>query len=718
MLEKEFGKNKQWCNWRFETTKDGDITKIPYFSKNRKASSTNPDTWRTLEQVEDDFNNGSNKFNGMGLFFSLDKKLLGIDLDGCIENGIIKHEKKSAIEAFVKNADTYVEISPSGNGLHLFLKLTEPLELVANKEPKSLLKTNRKSFEVYTCNRYFTVTNKPFGKANPVRTITKEEALSLLSIIGYPWNNTESSVIVPSSQNMSDEVVLKKMFSSKHGKEIKALYEGDISKYKGDDSSADMGFCMHTAYWTGKNFEQMERIWLSSPLGKREKTQKRKDYRKRTIDSAISKTVNIYEPVITKTDLDLLFKTNKEGEKIFIQNTENISRVLSKHDNFKGRFRYDEFKNTLEILPTKTNKWRNIEDNDAVNIQTAISILFPCFALVGKTMVYEAMIKVAKENAIDSASDFIKSLKWDNTARLDNWLTKTYGTPNDEVHKAIGSNWLKGLVKRIIEPGCKFDYVLVLEGQQGVKKSTSLSVLGGDWHVETTMSTDTKDFFMQFQGKAIIEFSEGETLSRTEVKRMKAIITMQKDKYRPPYERTSQDFPRRCVFAMTTNQEEYLKDETGNRRWLPVAVKLPEANIEWLQENREQLFAEAYHRVFNLNETIYEFPDEIFSMQKERQIRDPNEDLIRNWYYGTLTKEKRKEGITVFQVYRDALHGSFPSKPMSKYDEMSIAGVLKDAMKLDKKREMVNGIRLTRWYDGEDTKKEEEELTEDAVYKF
>jgi predicted P-loop ATPase len=254
-------------------------------------------------------------------------------------------------------------------------------------------------------------------------------------------------------------------------------------------------------------------------------------------------------------------------------------------------------------------------------------------------------------------------------------------------------------VKRITEPGCKFDYVLVLEGEQGTKKSTSLYILGGNWHVETAMSTDSKDFFMQFAGKAIVEFSEGETLSRTEVKRMKAIITMQTDKYRPPYERNSQEFPRRCVFAMTTNQTEYLKDETGNRRWLPVTVALPEANVEWLAANREQLFAEAYHRVANLKETTYDFPkEEMLEAQEKRRIQDANTDLVTDWYFNTLTNTDRREGITVQQVFK-AINGGWAGKPMNKYDEMTIGTLLKKTLKLTNERVSVGGARCTKWFD-------------------
>jgi predicted P-loop ATPase len=396
-------------------------------------------------------------------------------------------------------------------------------------------------------------------------------------------------------------------------------------------------------------------------------------------------------------ELDLLFETNEKGKKEYIQNTENIYRILANHHKFKDRFRYDEFRNEYQIKPTKTNKWRQLEDNDAVLVQTAISVAFPSFARVRKEMVYDAIIKVSKENAYDSARDYIASLKWDKTPRLDTWLCKTYGVEDNVYHKAVASNWIKGFVKRLIDPGCKFDYVLVLEGEQGVRKSTSLATLGGDWHVETTMSTDSKDFFMQFQGKAIIEFSEGETLSRTEVKRMKAIITMQYDKYRPPYERTSKDFPRRCVFAMTTNESKYLKDDTGNRRWLPVKVVLPKADVEWLALNREQLFAEAYHRLTVLKETAYEMPeDETRAEQEDRLVENANHDLVIDWYM-KLTKEEREEGVTVAQAY-SACFGNTFNKKVDYFLQTSITHVFKKMLFLEQGRVMEKGQRSRKYF--------------------
>lgn len=707
ILKKTFGKEKRWVNWKLKKLK-GKQTKIPYAVTGRMASSTDEKDWSTYDVAKKSSEN-------IGIVFTPQQDLLGIDIDHCInkENNSIQHEQAEKIANLILEADTYTEISPSGEGLHLFLKLAGgKLALSSNK---------RAPFEAYTSGRYFTVTEKVYGKeSRDVRTVSHEEALRLLAIIDYPWKregnieNTSGSnikskeIVVPISTELStsaDTAILTLMFRSKHGADIKALYEGDISKYKNDASSADMAWCSHAAFWTKKDAAQIERLWLASPLGNREKTQSRKDYRIRTIENAIYNCKEVYEPAgalmerkIAEAAIDLVYLTDDKGRKVYVLNTENISRILRSHPEFAGRFRYDAF-GALYEWKVK-DKWRTLEDNDDVVIQTRISVLFPYFHRIGKQMVHDAVLKIAKENTMDSAIDYMRGVKWDGTPRLDNWLNSVYGCPIDAYHTAVGANWMKGLVKRIIEPGCKFDFVLVLEGPQGSKKSTSLHVLGRDWHLETIISTDTKDFFMQMQRKAIIEFAEGETLSRTEVKRMKAIITMQFDKFRPPYERVSQDFPRRCVFAMTTNQEEYLKDETGNRRWLPVRVLLEEANTEWLKANRDQLFAEAYHRAIEKNETVYEFPKEETKIQQEaRRVSDPNAEIISHWYFETLGQDDRDNGITVHQVHAQALGNMYAGKELKKWQEMNITEVLRSHLKLERRQTMLHGVRATRWYE-------------------
>lgn len=668
-LIKKYGAEPRWVSWKLETIK-GKQTKVPYNAiTGGKASSTDPQTWTTADKVS----------GNMGIVLH-DNLLLCIDIDHVITEGKLQSE---VITNLILESNTYTEVSQSGTGIHLFLALTEPLTLTANRKDP---------FEVYTNGRYICTTGKNYTEEREVRTVTPVEALEIIQKIVPQKSKEKISTEINTSYFTNDTELLNTMFSSKHGKKIKDLFDGitDIT----DASSADESLCCHLAYWSGKDPVQMDRLLLVSALGKREKM-KRKDYRERTIKKAIDFTKGVYKPPETK-ELDLLFTVIKK-EKVYTLNTENICRILSRHKEFTGTIRYDKFSNQIEIK--ENGLWREFAVGDEIVIQTKISILFPCFGKVNKQMVFDAIVKVARDNAIDSAIDYLTSIEWDKTPRLDHWLAYTYGVPEDEYHQKVASNWLKGLVKRLVVPGSKFDYVLVLEGDQGVKKSTSLGILGGGWHVETAMSTDNKDFFMQFQGKAIIEFSEGETLSRTEVKRMKAIITMQNDRFRLPYGRTTQDFPRRCVFAMTTNDSEYLKDETGNRRWLPVATVFEEADIEWLIENRDQLFAEAYHRVITLRETTYEFPKEITrEMQDSRMVSDPNTELIAEWYYTALTDTDRVNGITTHRVFNECLHKNWGGSPMKKWEEMMIANILKKHLKLKKERLTVNGTQANRWF--------------------
>lgn len=705
-LIQKYGNEKRWVHWRLEE-RDGKKTKLPVNPHNGKlASSTDPGTWNTYEYCAE-------RDDSIGIVLTPARTLLGIDIDHCLTNGSIDHLHEKEILSLLNAANSYTEISPSGTGLHILIALSEPLSLEANRHG---------NFECYTEGRYFTFTGVPFAIESPVRTITASEAKELLGIIGYPWSKNIISDIRDEHKKIATDLsegvrslldvpeaawILKKMFNASNGAEIKKLHDGDITPYGTDVSRADMALLSHLAFWTGRDAARMDEIWLASPLGQREKTQKRKDYRDRSIKSAINRCKDVYDPdkhfgesEVDIDDLGLLYML-KDKRKIYYKNTENMTRVIQKHPDFIDTLRFDAYHNIIQRKVNDT--WRDLEDRDSVYIQTRISVLFSDFAHVGKEMVYDAIVKVAYDNIIDSGKDYIESLKWDETPRLDTWLHQAFNTPSDEYHRTVGANWLKGLVKRVIQPGCKFDYVLVLEGKQGIKKSTSLGVLAGPLgHAETTISTEQKDFFLLMQGNAIIEFSEGETLSRTEVKQLKAVITTPVDKFRQPYGRAVVPHPRRCVFAMTTNQSEYLKDETGNRRWLPVAVS-GVANIEWIEQNREQLFAEAYQRVIVGSESTYEFPaEELEEQQTLRRIKDPNIDVIVNWYW-KQSPFLREQGITVTDVYVNALHGGFMTKPLSRNDEMSISDVLRTWLKLESRRMMTGGSRSYRYFSTDKT---------------
>lgn len=668
-------------NWKLEKDKNGRITKVPYQPNGKLASSTSPKTWSTYKEVT----KVREKFSGIGLVFEPETGIFGVDFDHCIEDGKIIHK---GMENFLKKCETYAEYSPSKTGLHILFHCPERLDLQRNKY--TFDKEKKLAVEVYNNGRYFTYTGDRYNNKD-VRTITNNEMEDLLKILGYPWkiyNDTEEKSV---SNTLDDKQIVEKMFASKNGEQMKKLYDGDLSEYNNDYSSADFALCLTLSFWTGRDREKIRSIWLNSPLGQREKTQKRKDYQDRTIDNAISNTSDVYTPPTKYKDGKVFIMAYpKNGDPYPQLIFENICRVLETDEKLKGRFRLNDFSHMTETN-WETSDWVNLYDGVIYEVQRFISVNYACFSKVSKAMTTDAVISVACRNKVNPPREYFVSLIWDGKPRLNSWLHNAYGVPDDELHQAIGSNWIKGLVKRVMRPGSQFDEVLALESPQGWRKSTSIRELGKPWHVETTHSMDDKDFYILISQNIIVEFSEGEIFDRNSVKKIKAEVTKTEDQFRPPYERGSIVFKRGCVFAVTTNKLE-LKDETGNRRWLPVSLEKV-ADIDWIKENRDQLFAEAYHRVIVNNETTHEYPAELEDLQDSRAEWDEDDETILMWY-ADLTEDEMEEGVSITQIYNSAFNEQGNPK---KIDQIRIGSVLRRTLKLENKSVRKDGAVVRRW---------------------
>lgn len=266
-----------WINWFWSKDDKGNPTKVPL------ASSTDPSSWKVFSDLD--------PTKLVGMVFPPSKLILGIDIDHCLEKGTtnIIHPQKEAIVNLLIEADTYTEISVSGTGLHLYLSLRSPLNLGRNKIAP---------FEAYTSGRFFAVTGKPYKEEKPIREVSPEEALGILSLTGYDWavSNVPSAESVFGEIQGEDDKLLDLIFNSKGGEKFRKLYEGDKSDYGNDDSSADMALCTHLAWWTQGNYNQIERLWIKSPLSNRAKTLVRKDYRPMTIQKAIKNCKDFYKP--------------------------------------------------------------------------------------------------------------------------------------------------------------------------------------------------------------------------------------------------------------------------------------------------------------------------------------------------------------------------------------------------------------------------------------
>lgn len=214
----------------------------------------------------------------------------------------------------------------------------------------------------------------------------------------------------------------------------------------------------------------------------------------------------------------------------------------------------------------------------------------------------EAMETVAYENPWHPVVEWLGGLQWDGVSRIGKWLVHCIGEKPEsltadmrEYITIVGRCWLIGMVKRVMEPGSKFDYCPVLEGAGGLGKSTMVETLAGSaWYSDTPFEIGKgKESQEQVQGVWLYEMGELSQMGKSEINAIKAFISSKVDRYRPAYGRVIEEHPRQCVLVGTTNENTYLRDRTGNRRFWPIPVR-HEIKIGWLAKYREQLFAEAY----------------------------------------------------------------------------------------------------------------------------
>lgn len=282
---------------------------------------------------------------------------------------------------------------------------------------------------------------------------------------------------------------------------------------------------------------------------------------------------------------------------------------------------------------TETFKVHPLRDDEILNYRCWVDTRG---LVVGKNDAIDVLTSLARRNTKNPPKDYFETLKWDEKPRLDTWLTYYLGAEDQNKHylKLVGSKWLIAAVKRVYHPGCKFDNVLILEGEQYIGKSPSLEVLatiGGERYFtdESVDFSGQKDSLMKLQGKLIFEMPELASFRKGETNEIKAFIGRGTDEYRPPYGRKVVSRPRMFVMAGSVNPiAGYLTDPTGNKRYWP--VKCGKIDLEALTEAREQLWAEAVHR-YKQGEQIWLEPEEHALAkleQAERMIDDIMMDKI------------------------------------------------------------------------------------------
>lgn len=252
--------------------------------------------------------------------------------------------------------------------------------------------------------------------------------------------------------------------------------------------------------------------------------------------------------------------------------------------------------------PWGGKKGAAIKDEDTVIIKLWLANRYniePSTALIS-----EAITIIAMENAYHPVRDYLNGLEWDGVPRIDTWLKMFMQASGPEPYlSTISRKVLVAMVARVMEPGCKFDHVLIMEGAQGIGKSSAGRILAGSpWFCDTLPDIKDKDAMLNLMGAWVVEISELATLRKSDSESYKAFLSKQADRVRAPYGERWVDHARQCVFIGTTNASFYLKDRTGNRRFWPVEVG--QCDFAGLEKIRDQLFAEAMLE-WGLGEKLY-----------------------------------------------------------------------------------------------------------------
>lgn len=259
-----------------------------------------------------------------------------------------------------------------------------------------------------------------------------------------------------------------------------------------------------------------------------------------------------------------------------------------------------------------------------------------------------AVEAIATEHKFHPVRDWLGSLEWDGSPRIDRLVTTYFGGKDTEYTRAVSRNFLIGATARIMQPGVKLDTMPVFEGPQGILKSSSVAALFGDeWTAEMKADLHNKDFEGSLvAGVWSFEFAELESLGRAGIHRIKMQLSTRTDWVRLSYRRDNHRYPRQCVFWGTSNDTEYLRDATGARRFWP--IKCGRIDIEAIRHDRDQLWAEAVHR-YKAGESWWKVPAaEAEAEQEARYQMDSWEELIRPWLAG-------KDEITMTEVLGDCL---------------------------------------------------------------
>lgn len=376
---------------------------------------------------------------------------------------------------------------------------------------------------------------------------------------------------------------------------------------------------------------------------------------------------------IQEDDLAWIGRLTRDGQGRFEKTINNVVLILENDPILKGKAAVDEFSSCGMVMgqvpwsgKTEKRRWEDVDYAGFYRYMEAF------YGITGREKLDNGLLIVSSQNTYNDVKEYLKGLKWDGIRRVDTLLSDYLGAEDTAYTRAVIRKSLCAAVARAAVGGVKFDYMPIFTGPQGIGKSTFLRLLGKEWFSDSLTTFEGKDAAELIQGTWINEIGELTAMTRQETSAVKQFLSKCDDIYRAAYGRQTKKYPRRCVFFGTSNDHEFLKDMTGNRRFWPVDVGLrPAGKSVWedLPKEVDQIWAEAY-AYWMLGEQLY-LPPELETMAAQQQEahreRSGKEGMIQEYLERLIPDNWDQMDTTARQIFlQGRSHGEVKLVPREK----------------------------------------------------
>ncbi|MGF2653770.1 VapE domain-containing protein [Serratia marcescens] len=357
---------------------------------------------------------------------------------------------------------------------------------------------------------------------------------------------------------------------------------------------------------------------------------------------------------------------------------ENVTAALLRPDFTGVAIRFDQFRDEIMLAPEGTEQWRSFGDEDYGELRITLGKLG--FKAVGKELIRDSVLVAAKRQPFDSAMTWLESLKWDGVPRINRFYHTHFGTEDSAYTRAVSLYMWTALAGRVLSPGCKADMVPILVGAQGLRKSSGIAALSPDpeFFADISFADKDDDLARKMRGCLVAEISELRGLNTKDLESIKAWVARTHDKWVPKFREFTNTFARRGIPLGSSNEDEFLADRTGNRRWLPVNVTCL-IDVNGIERDRECLWAEARDTFKRLGGVQFREAERLSTAVHEQYtIKDAWLETVERWLDEpdllTEATPRSREFLRATDVLRDALN--LDPKNIGKREEMRISSIL------------------------------------------